>query len=105
MQIVPHPRTLRKARMQVQLMVQTGSSARQIRSYLNRFIYWWANTSEIWKYEELIMQLLATCWDIKTAAYPAGLLLKRLTQFGSFNFYNLIPAAVSVMVVAGQAAA
>jgi len=103
MQIVPHARTLRKARMQVQLMVQTGSSARQIKSYLNRFIYWWANTSEIWKYEELVIQFIETCWAINTAAYAAGLLLKRLRQFGSLDFYNLQP--LGVLGVAGQAAA
>jgi hypothetical protein len=46
----PHQRTLRKARMQVQLMVQTGFSTRRIRSYLHRFILWWMNATRIWSY-------------------------------------------------------
>jgi hypothetical protein len=43
--IVPHPRTLRKAREQVKSMVIDEASPRRIRNYLHRWVIWWAMTS------------------------------------------------------------
>jgi hypothetical protein len=71
--IVPHPRTLRKAREQVRLMVFDGLSAQSIRTYLHRWALWWVHASEIWTYEEIIQWFLAACWDATTAAYAAAL--------------------------------
>ena len=85
MRIAPHARTLRKARMQVQLMVHTGSSARQIRGYLNRFIHWRVNSSETWKYDELLLQFIKVCWDKRTAAYAAAMLDHYLKQSRSYE--------------------
>ena len=71
--MVPHARTLRKARMQVQLMIYTGFSTRSIRAYLHRYILWWVNASTTWLYHELIEWFIETCWDLYPAAYAAGL--------------------------------
>ncbi len=79
MRIVPHPRTLRKARENVKQMVNTGVSLRKIRSYLHHFVIWWVKTAEIWRYEELLYSFIHTCWEINPAAIAAGLLQKRIT--------------------------
>jgi hypothetical protein len=76
--IVPHPRTLRKARMHVQQMVTIGISTKRIRRYLHHFLLWWANTTKIWNYEELITWFCEACFDICPAAMAAGLLLQRV---------------------------
>jgi hypothetical protein len=73
MRIVPHPRTLRKAREQVKYMVIDGTSARRIRHYLHRFITWWVNTSGTWAYQELCNDSIKVCWNESVAAYAAGL--------------------------------
>lgn len=71
---VDHPRTLRKAILQVQQMVLDGFSAHQIKSYLHRFLLWWVNASETWQYEELINWFVERCWDVDPAAFAEGLL-------------------------------
>src|SRR5262249_49871550 len=78
--MVPHPRTLRKARTQEQLMVATGFSTRRIRSYLHRFVQWWAKTSELWNYDELIKWFCDASFDINPAAFAAGLMLRRIRE-------------------------
>lgn len=49
-QVVPHPRTLRKAREQVKHMVIDEVSPRRIRNYLHRRAAWWVKTSDAWQY-------------------------------------------------------
>jgi hypothetical protein len=71
--IVPHPRTLRKAREQIRLMVLDGLSAQRIRSYLHRWVVWWAMTSETWQYQELLRWFIEVCSHEPTAHYAAGL--------------------------------
>lgn len=83
--IVPHPRTLRKARENVKWMVNDGVSLQKIRNYLHHFIIWWVKTVEIWNYEELLYSFIGTCWEIKPAAIAAGLLQKRATLLGKFS--------------------
>lgn len=73
MRIVPHPRTLRKAREQVRLMVFDGLSAQRIRNYLHRWVAWWVMTSETWQYQELLRWFIDVCWHVPTAHYAAGL--------------------------------
>ena len=73
--IVPHPRTLRKAREQIKAMVNSGVSPRRIRSYLHRWSTWWVGTAQSWQYQELLEWFLNVCWDSEPAAYAAGLLL------------------------------
>jgi hypothetical protein len=74
---VPHPRTLRKAREQVNQMVATGLSARKISSYLHRWSLWWMGTSESWTYQELLGWFFNACWESNPAAgIAAGLLYK-----------------------------
>lgn len=78
--IIPHPRTLRKARIQVQQMVTIGLSTNRIRRYLHQFLLWWAKTSGTWQYHELINWFVESCWDINPAAYAAGLLQRQFKK-------------------------
>ena len=78
--IVPHPRTLRKAREQIKCMVIDGASPRQIRNYLHRWVTWWVNASETWQYSELINGFIALCWDASVAVYAADLLQRHLIK-------------------------
>lgn len=80
--IVPHPRTLRKAREQVKAMVNSGLSAHRIRSYLHRWVLWWVRTSNSWSYQELLEWFLHVCWDVTPAAYAAGLLQQAVKDSG-----------------------
>lgn len=74
--IIPHPRTLRKAREQVKCMVSDGISSQRIRGYLRRWAVWWVSTSEIWQYEKLLSWFIQACWETNPAAdYAAGLLI------------------------------
>ncbi len=77
--MVPHPRTIRKAREQVKQMVIDGMSSQRIRSYLHRWATW-VRTSEHWEYQELLEWFLNRCWDFKPAAYAAGLLHQHLKK-------------------------
>ena len=61
--IVPHPRTLRKAREQVKCMVADKVSPLKIRRYLFRWLSWWAKTSGTWKHEQLMYWYLKFCWE------------------------------------------
>lgn len=78
--IVPHPRTLRKAREQIKYMVIDGSSTQQIRNYLHRWVMWWAITSETWQHQELLNWFLDVCWDANIAAHAASLLQRHLIK-------------------------
>lgn len=49
--IVPHPRTLRKAREQIKQLVTSGTSSQRIRRYLHRWTTWWVKASETWHYQ------------------------------------------------------
>jgi len=71
--LVPHPRTLRKAREQVKYMVIDGLSARRTRNYLHRWIAWWVGTSKTWVYQELLQCFMDVCWHKQTADYAVGL--------------------------------
>lgn len=88
--IVPHPRTLRKAREQIKAMVNSLVSPRRIRNYLHRWTMWWVRTSQRWQYQELLEWFLQVCWDLNPAAYAAGLL-----QHAIKKAYVLDPSAVS----------
>jgi len=74
MRIVPHLRTLRKARMQILSMVRAGLSIHSIRAYLHQWSSWWQNTAGFWTLEELLNWFITKCWDIPLAAVAAGLL-------------------------------
>ena len=78
--IVPHPRTLRKAREQVKYMVIDKVSPSKIRNYLYRLVTWWQNATRIWTYYELIHSFCKACFDITPAAYAAGLLLRDIRE-------------------------
>ena len=72
--IVPHPRTIRKAREQVKVMVKDGVSLRKISRYLYRFVTWWVTTSIIWTHEEMLDSFIRSCWDPAMARMAYGFL-------------------------------
>jgi hypothetical protein len=71
--IVPHARTIRKAREQVKMMVATGFSIRQIKHYLKKWASWWSKTAETWDIEALLSWFIETCWELPLAAIAEGL--------------------------------
>ena len=71
--MVPHARTLRKARTQVQLMVADQFSTAKIKNYLRRWTQWWVKTVESWSYHELLQRFLNVCWDATAATYAVAL--------------------------------
>ena len=72
--IVPHARTLRKAREQVKQMIISGVSPQRIRSYLFRWLTWWVKTSESWQCEEVLGWFINVCRDASVTAYALSLL-------------------------------
>lgn len=72
--MIPHSRTLRRAREQVKAMVKDGFSTQRIRRYLHRYVLWWVKTSMTWSYQELLESFIQTCWDSPTATIAYGLL-------------------------------
>ena len=71
--IVPHPRTLLKAREQVKYMVIDGISFCRIRNYLHRWVMWWTTTSTTWQYQALLQHFIDVCWHEQVAAYATAL--------------------------------
>jgi len=61
--IVPHARTLRKARENIKQMVADSVSRSKIKSYLFRWLCWWATTSGIWERETLLNWFIESCWE------------------------------------------
>jgi RNA-directed DNA polymerase len=72
--VTPHARTLRKARIQVQLMVYDGFTAQKISTYLKRYCQWWVRTSGTWEYTQLLLWFMDVCWDARVLAYANDLL-------------------------------
>lgn len=61
--VIPHARTLRKAREQVKMMVADDVSLPKIKKYLSRWVYWWVRTSSCWNYCELVNRYIHSCWN------------------------------------------
>ena len=93
---------MRKARLQVQLMVHTGFSTRRIRNYLHRFLLWWVTTTNTWHYEELIKWFCEACFDKSPRDYGTGLLCQYVTKSHNLSAYGLQPFVG--LVVAARAA-
>lgn len=72
--MVPHARTLRKARDNIGLMVIDGVSLRRVMKYLCHWCSWWRRTvASDWSIEELLQWLLDSCWRPHPAiTYIAG---------------------------------
>ena len=78
--IVPHPRTLRKARENVKAMVNDGVSLQKTRNYLHHYVIWWVRTSSgVWQYEALLDLFIRSCWEPALAKIAYGLLARRST--------------------------
>jgi hypothetical protein len=72
--IVPHARTLRKAREQIKQMVASGVSLRCIRSYLLAWSSWWVQTAKCWTQNELLTWFITACWDEVVTTIAVSLL-------------------------------
>jgi hypothetical protein len=94
--IVPHPRTLRKAREQVKYMVIDEVSPRRIRNYLQRWAAWWAKTSEDWQYQELLQWFIDVCWNAQVSAYAACAYQLHFNKLCTRTDVVAVAAAVSV---------
>ena len=94
MLIVPHPRTLRKTREQVKLMVIDGISSHRIRNYLHRWVAWWAMTSNTWQYQELLQWFLNVCWQGQVAAYAAALYQLYINKLHTRTLFSALVVTV-----------
>lgn len=90
--IIPHPRTIRKAREQVKAMVNDGISTQKISRYLHRFVLWWVKASQIWTYEELVDAFIQSCFE-PLIAKPAYSLLPGMMQARSLDLIDCPIAA------------
>ena len=81
--IVPHARTLRKAREQVRLMVIDGFSTPRIKRYLNAWLVWWMRTSQSWHYQTVLLQFIHHCRDRYIAGIAMELLLSNAREIGT----------------------
>ena len=86
--MVPHPRTLRKAREQVKTMVNDGVSLPRIKNYLHRFVLWWQKTSTEWSYQNILRTFVSTC-KIPAPAGIAADLFRRATSRDAVLFQGL----------------
>ena len=101
LRMIPHARTLRKAREQVKSMVTDGASPRHIRKYLARWIQWWNETVDDWSKSELIRWFCRVCFDITPAAYAVGLLLRQVRESRtSSSAYAHVGVLTSLLVAA-----
>jgi len=60
--------------MNIKSMVTSGVSLPQIKNYLHRFAIWWAKTTVLWSYEELLKCFIKSCWDSRLGAFATSLL-------------------------------
>lgn len=72
-----HARTFRKAREQIKCMVTDGSDTREIALYLHRFVIWWATTTVIWSYQDILHAFIQSTWSSQQVAIAYSLLLRR----------------------------
>lgn len=104
--IVPHARTLRKAREQVQVMVKDGFSARRILLYLHRWCMGWARTITSWLYHDVLLWFLEVCWDEHTSYYALRLLHQHTKRALAIKYQDLEEAALQQLagILAGPLA-
>ena len=100
LRMIPHARTLRKAREQMKSMVTDGVSPRQIRKYFARWIQWWNKTVDDWHTNKLIQWFCHACFDIVPAAYAAGLLLRQIRESRTGIFHGHDGVLISRLVAA-----
>jgi hypothetical protein len=79
--MVPHARTLRKAREQVKAMVDDEVSLPRIKAYLNQWLRWWQRTSSTWDYTELSHAYIKSCWNPAAAKIAAAAFQQQQNDF------------------------
>lgn len=82
--LVPHPRTLRKARENMKWMVADGLSATKIRNYFSRWTRWWARTVISWNLKDLINLFISMCWDNAINHIASNTFAHYLTELNSW---------------------
>jgi len=70
---------------------------------LFRLFPWWVNTAT-WNYEYLSKQFIAMCWDIISAAYAAGLLIRYIKKSGNLILSDHLLSTENGLLVAAIAA-
>ena len=83
MRITPHPRTLRKARENVRLMVADQVSPAKITRYFVQWARWWVKTANTWDFQTLVEQFINTCWQPETASIAADVLSRYFTELNN----------------------
>ena len=78
--MTPHPRTLRRARENVKWMVADQVSPAKIKNYFVHWVRWWARTSIIWDFQELVEMFISMCWNQAPAAIASEVLKSYLTE-------------------------
>lgn len=96
--MIPHARTLRKAREQVKMMVVDDVSLPEIKNYLSRWGYWWMKTAVIWNYDELAQRYIQSCWN--TAAANIGVSVFQQNNFTSSRNDVYLTGRVSELATA-----
>jgi len=61
-------------------MIDSGTSTRRIRRYLHDWLRWWANSSNTWKYHELLAWFLETCWSISPVGFAIELMQRHFSR-------------------------
>jgi len=75
-----HPRTLRKARENVRLMVADGVSHQYIRTYLDRWALWWVGVSDLDSHQKILQCFFDYCWDIQVAVVAIDVMRRCITS-------------------------
>lgn len=78
LRVTPHPRTLRKARENVRLMVADGLSAPKTKNYFLRWVRWWVKTANTWDFQTLVELFISTCWYDTPVAIATAVLSRYL---------------------------
>jgi hypothetical protein len=83
--ITPHPRTLRKARENVRLMVADQVSPAKIKRYFVQWARWWTKTANIWDFQTLVEYFINTCWQKEPADIADEVLSRYFIELHSVN--------------------
>jgi 23S rRNA C2498 (ribose-2'-O)-methylase RlmM len=78
--MIPHARTLRKARENIRWMVADQVSPAKIKRYFSRWLQWWVRTTITWDCQKLLRWFMEACWSATLNTYALALLLRYFKQ-------------------------
>ena len=93
LRIEPHPRTLRKSRENIRLMVADQVSPAKITRYFVQWARWWVKTTNTWDFQTLVEQFIDTCWQPEPANNAAEVLSHYLTELDTSSDDGRSPLA------------